>query len=354
MRILWLSPGFAAHEQDYNCIPPLQLLAKALQREGVEICILTLGYPFDNQAYTWHGISVQSCYGKNKSRFRWINWWRMQRFAQKMHATSPFDVIHSFWLGPCWLVGRQLARRWSIPHWTTLMGQDVLPENRYRFLLKPHHCPNLIALTHFQNQLFEKNNHLKAAQVIPFGIDPQEIPGTLSEHRPIDILGCGSFIPLKNWPLWLQTVALCKKSQPNLKAVLIGDGTQHAEIVQLAYQLGLQDTVTFTGHIPRSAVFQYMQQSKVFLHTAQFESLGYVLEEARMLGCQLVSTPVGIAPEIAACASTEIELSALVLKLLAGPWKEVGAIAWSIQDTAKGYCKLYATYLNQTFLLLKL
>lgn len=343
MRILWLSPGFAAHEQDYNCIPPLQLLAKALQCEGVEICILTLGYPFDAASYTWNGIPVQSCYGKNKSRFRWINWWRMQHFAQKMHATSPFDVIHSFWLGPCWLVGRHLARRWGISHWTTLMGQDVLPQNRYRFLLKPRHCPKLIALTHFQNLLFEKNTHLKAGHVLPFGIDPQEIPGALSEHRPIDILGCGSFIPLKNWRLWLQTVALCKKSNPNLKAVLIGDGTQRAEIEQFAKQLELQDTVTFTGHIPRSAVFQYMQQSKVFLHTAHFESLGYVLEEARMQGCQLVSTPVGIAPEIAACASTENELSALVLTLLTGPLRKVEANSWSIQDTARGYLDLYAT-----------
>lgn len=350
MRILWLSPGFAAHEQDFNCIPPLQLLAKALQREGVEICILTLGYPFDGASYTWHGIPVQSCYGNNKSRFRWINWWRMQHFAQKMHAKSPFDAIHSFWLGPCWLVGQHLARRWGIPHWTTLMGQDVLPENRYRFLLKPQHCPNLIALTLFQNQIFEKNNQLKAGQVIPFGIEPLEIPNQLSNNRPIDVLGCGSFIPLKNWPLWLQTVAFCKKSNPHIKAVLIGDGTQHVEIVHLAHQLGLQDTVTFTGHIPRIEVFQYMQQSKVFLHTAHFESLGYVLEEARMQGCQLVSTPVGIAPEIAACASTENELSALVLKLLARPLKEVSAIAWSIQDTAKGYRKLYAAYLNQTFL----
>ena len=179
--------------------------------------------------------------------------------------------------------------------------------------------------------------------MLPFGIDPQEIPGALSEHRPIDILGCGSFIPLKNWRLWLQTVALCKKSNPNLKAVLIGDGTQRAEIEQFAKQLELQDTVTFAGHIPRSAVFQYMQQSKVFLHTAQFESLGYVLEEARMQGCQLVSTPVGIAPEIAACASTENELSALVLTLLAGPLRKVESNSWTIQDTARGYLDLYAT-----------
>jgi glycosyltransferase involved in cell wall biosynthesis len=318
-------------------------LAKALQREGVEISILSLGYPFDNQAYTWHGIPVQSCYGKNGSHFRWINWWRMHRYAQKLHSKSPFDVIQIFWLGPCWLVGRHLARKWRIPHWTTLMGQDVLPENRYRFLLKPQHFPNLIALTHFQNQIFEKNNHLKAGQVIPFGIDPLEIPNQLSDNRPIDILGCGSFISLKNWPLWLQTVDFCKKSNPHIKAVLIGDGTQRTEIEQLAQQLGLEDTVTFTGHIPRTEVFQYMQQSKVFLHTANFESLGYVLEEARMLGCLLVSTPVGIAPEIAACASTENELSALVLKLLARPLREVEANSWTIQDTAKGYFDLYST-----------
>ena len=103
MRVLWLSPGFPADEQDLNCLPPLQLLARTLIAEGLDLEVITLGYPFHSTPYRWHGIPVISGYGFNRQWFRWYNWLRVLQYAQAAHQQKEFDVIHSFWLGPAWL-----------------------------------------------------------------------------------------------------------------------------------------------------------------------------------------------------------------------------------------------------------
>lgn len=342
MRLLFISPGFAAYEQDHNCIPPLQMLAAEMTRQGIDIQIITLGYPFHNQAYLWHNIPVISGYGFNGKHLRWLNWFRVIRYALAIHRKHPFDAIHSFWLGPAWLIGNYLAARWRVPHYCTLMGQDVLPANVYRRLLSPAQAPNLIALSAYQQQVFYNTSGIQTGHVIPFGIDPQEIPApTPWAERPIDILGCGSFIPVKNWPRWLYTVARCAQNNPHLKTVLIGDGPERSRLEELAAQLGISNLVTFTGHIPRAQVLAHMQQAKVFLHTADFESLGFVLAEANMCGCRVLSTPVGMAAELAHCGATEEELAELVVAALEKEERGLGKSMFTMGEAVGRYRAVY-------------
>jgi 1,2-diacylglycerol 3-alpha-glucosyltransferase len=339
MRVLWLSPGFPADEHDHNCLPTLQLLAKNLLAQGVEIQVITFGYPFHNKAYQWRGISVIPAYGFNGARFRWLNWFRVIRYAWAAHRAKPFDAIHSFWLGPAWLIGRFLQFRWGIPHITTLMGQDVLPENKYRHLLRE--SQNLVAVSDFQNDVFEQTTGKRAGSTIPWGIDRAEIPETFSTQRPIDILGCGSFIPLKNWDLWLQIIAKVAKSQPNLHVQLLGDGVEQPRIHAQIQAMGLEQIVQLPGHLPRTEVLARMQQSRVFLHTAEYESFGFVLAEAAMCGCQLVSTPVGIASKIAFLGENAAELAQKTQLALREPLKAAAFTPFEMGASGKRYLELY-------------
>jgi len=341
MRVLWLSPGFAADEQDLNCIPPLQLLARALVTKGIDLQIITLGYPFHSKPYTWHGIPVISGYGPNRRWFRWYNWRRVVRYAQDIHREQNFDVLHSFWLGPSWLIGQYLQKRWNIPHYTTLMGQDVLSRNRYRHFLRAGHASSFVAVSDFQNNIFEKTTGKRSAHTIPWGVDKAEIPETLPDHRPLDILGCGSFIPLKNWVLWLNVLAGVAKSKPDLRAELIGDGVERAQIEGLIKRLRLERNVRLRGHIPRPDVMARMRDTKVLLHTANFESFGFVLAEAAMNGCRVVSTPVGIAPQLAACGRTSKQLMNQTLLALDQTVMNTPFSPFMIAETAEEYRTLY-------------
>lgn len=340
MRVLWLTPGFAAHEQDFNCIPPLQLLAHELSIQNIELQIIAFEYPFNDQPYKWNDIPVISANGGNRRWPRFSNWLRVIRYAKRNQQQQKFDAIHSFWLGPAWLIGRYLAAQWGIPHYTTLMGQDVLRNNRYLHLLWPGGAQNLVALSNFQNDVFEKTSGRRAAHLIPWGVDAREIPAVLPDDRPIDILGCGSLIPLKNWDLWLNVVTGLVKIKPALRAELIGEGPERTKLENLIQQLDLQENVNLPGALPRPEVLVRMQQSKVLLHTARFESFGFVLAEAAMNGCKVVSTPVGIAPEMAFCGNMETALLQQIIEALNQAHVPPKA-PFTISETAQKYLALY-------------
>jgi glycosyltransferase involved in cell wall biosynthesis len=341
MRVLWLSPGFPADEEDLNCLPPLQLLAQALLAQGIELEIITLGYPFHNKPYRWHGIPLISAYGFNRQWFRWMNWFRVLRYARKAHQRQKFDLIHSFWLGPNWLIGRYLQARWKVPHYTTLMGQDVLPGNWYRHFLADGHLNGLIAVSAAQNEHFESTTGKPAAHTIPWGVFSAEIPIRLPDLRPLDVLGCGAFIPLKNWSLWLEVIALVAKYKPDLRAELIGAGVDRASLEHRIHQLGLEQIVHLPGHLPRMEVFARMQAARFFLHTAKFESFGMVLAEAAMNGCRVLSTPVGIAPQISITGQTAEALAEQILAALDKPLLKSPYTPLTMEETAKQYLKLY-------------
>lgn len=342
MRVLWITPGFAAHEQDYNCIPTLQMLAQALTVQGIDLQILTLGYPFHNKPYRWHNIPVVSGYGFNRRWVRWWNWYRVWRYALAAHREKKFDLIHSFWLGPSWLIGQQLHKKWKTPHFTTLMGQDVLPQNKYLHLLKAHHSPSLVSLSAYHDSILKQTTGWSANHIIPWGIDATEIPTSLPQERPIDILGCGSFIPLKNWALWLQIVGDIALTSPHLRVELIGDGIDKAIIEGLIRQSGLEHIVRLRGHIPRAQVLTAMSHSKVYLHTSLFESFGFVLTEAAMNGCKVVSTPVGIAPAMTTyIGNTREILVKMVADALEEPLAESPFIPFTMEKTMAEYMALY-------------
>lgn len=341
MRILILTPGFAASEQDYNCIPPMQLFVRALQKKGMEVQVVALEYPFRDEPQDWHGATVISANGQNRRWLRWRTWSRAFRYAEHIIQTNKVDMLHSFWLGPAWVIGERLAQKWQIPHWTTLMGQDARAGNRYLRRLQPKHAGRLIALSPFHAAVFEQSTGLEAAHLIPWGVDTLEAPDTLPTERTLDVLGVGSLIPVKNWDKWLQTIALIKKERPLLRAELIGDGVLHSRLEKRAHQLGLSETVRFTGSLPRPEVLARMRQTKVLLHTSDYESFGFILPEAALNACRLVATPVGIAPQMADCADDPEILAKKVLDAIQQPPLSAPALPYTIEKAADAYQRLY-------------
>lgn len=339
--VILITPGFTANETDHNCLPTLQLYAQELQEQGRQVHIIALDYPFSAQPYTWHGIPVYPCGGRNR---RWLKPRTVMRALNIGHDLLdrfPGAVLHSFWLSwPC-AVAERLARRRGVRHFTTLMGQDVLPANKKWFrYLRPERCGQFVVLSEFHQQVLLQNSRFEAPHIIPWGVADREIPARLSRKRPLDILGAGSLIPLKNWDKWLHTIALIKKARPEIKAVIVGGGADMKRLQRLAQTLDLEQNVLFRGELSRPQVLEIMQQSKVFLHTSNFESQGYVLMEAAMCGCRLVSTPVGIAPQLCPCADEPEALSHLAVSALPHSIFQ-SDVPLKMSDTVKAYLQLY-------------
>ncbi len=341
--LLWVTPGFAAHEDDTTCIPPMQLLALALRARGIPLSIIALEYPFRSDPYHWHGIPVYPCNGRNRAWLRWRSHARAGQFAQKIHQQAAITGVHSFWLGQAWALGQQWAKRWQWPHTTTLMGQDVLLANNARYLRRigPKDAERLVALTDFHARAMQSEVGILPQTIIPWGIVPLDEPVPDAGARPIDVLGVGSLLPVKDWAQWLRTVAEIRKEMPHLRAVLVGAGPERARLQALCQALGLGDCVVFEGNVPRPNVLALMRQSKVLLHTARFESFGFVLTEAASAGCAVVGAPVGVLPELGATGENIFEWKTLVINAIKKPSAPVMGERLFISGTAEAYLRFW-------------
>ncbi|RLE17274.1 MAG: hypothetical protein DRJ65_23010, partial [Acidobacteria bacterium] len=127
-RVLLLTPGFPADEQDSLCIPPLQLMLRELsiRHPTIEVTVLALHYPSQTRSYRWHGIKVRAL---GRANHRWplrlIDLARTRRLAGSLHAEHAFSHVHALWLTDAALVASSITRSWACPWSVTAMGQDV-------------------------------------------------------------------------------------------------------------------------------------------------------------------------------------------------------------------------------------
>ena len=343
---LLITPGFAAHEQDHNCLPPLQSLVRCFLNQNIDIQIVALDYPFTEKAYSWHGAPVFPCNGQNR---RWLlarTLWRARNHCKRIlaNAAPPTLTIHSFWLGWAAQLGEIFHQKGSWPHITTLMGQDVLPPNQWQLRhLNSERCERLVAVSTFQNDVLERHSGLRAAHTIPWGYSTDFQSISKPKSTTLDILGVGNLIEIKNWEKWLRVIAALSPTLPNLRAELVGDGPERAKLEALSQQLGLEKTVHFAGQLPRKTVLERMQAARLLLHTADYESYGFVFAEAAVFGLPMVATPVGIAPETHAICAVEVsELAKKVHMALNG---SEPSLLWqppTMQYVAENYLKISA------------
>lgn len=341
-HIVWVCPGFAADETDTQCIPPLQLLAKELAQQS-HIClqIIALHYPYKKAAYQWHGLTIHPCFVKkpfSKSRTRI----KAYQKIEQLHRQQKIDFLHSFWLTDAAFITHWKARFLNIPHWVTLAGQDALPTNLYRHIL-PLSKLNTIAVSNFHAAIWKDTNSLDALKIIPWGIP--KIPCNNSPNRPIDILGVGNLIPLKQFDLLIDSIDILKTKHPHLQAVIIGYGPERHSLEQKIKTKGLSKHLRLTGRLPRQEVLAYMEKSKVLFHPSNYESYGFVFVEAMALGLKIVSRPVGIADADADAhwylGANRTELTSALKEALDNFETPVSRYPYPIEATVRQYLALY-------------
>jgi len=339
-----LTPGFAVDEADTNCVPALQdlLLSSRTRAPGVRHTVFSLRYPHRRQRYSWHGIEVFPSGGR-EALFPAIvpSWARPVAGFARAARRSPVDLIHSFWLGECAMLGELLSRCWRVPHVVTLMGQDVVGRNRYTRLLRSRRTV-FVAVSEYQRRQLLKHSGCDVRHVIPWGLP--ELEDAEAGTRDIDILGAGSLTDVKDFETFVHVVSLVRTSRPMLVCRIAGDGPNRARLEAKARSLGLADAVRFEGRLPREEVLALMRRSRVLLHTSRFESFGLVFAEALACGARIVSRDVGIAERGPAwfVGDDPQEMAAAILRFLDEP-NAPKPVVHSIERAVLAYSNLYRT-----------
>jgi len=105
--------------------------------------------------------------------------------------------------------------------------------------------------------------------------------------QPPVILGVGRLTQQKDFGTLLRAFVLIRKEIP-ARLMIIGQGSDRAQLELLAVQLGLEQDITFHGF--QINPYKYMARASVFVLSSIYEGLPNVLIEALALGTPIVST----------------------------------------------------------------
>lgn len=158
----------------------------------------------------------------------------------------------------------------------------------------------IFALT--QNMHIALQSHNINSVIVQNGVNIIEchpINDNLRPHNEKSTIICvGRLIATKRIDDAIHAIYLVSKQIPNIKLLIIGDGPERANLEYLASSLCLEKIVSFIGRVNQEDVIKYYQQSDVFLQTSESEGFSLVAIEAMACGLPIVSTPVGIVPEL--------------------------------------------------------
>jgi glycosyltransferase involved in cell wall biosynthesis len=340
-----LTPGFPKDEADSTCLPFLQNFVLELNGQFplLKLIILAFDYPFTTTSYQWNKNEVLPFNGWKKrdisKLFKWLYIWRAMKKARR---SDEIIGILSLWCNECALLGNRFAKRNNLDHYCWIQGQDAKKENHYVKRINPT-ATELIAISDFIQNEFEKNHSIRPKHMIPIGIRTAEF-STKNMERDIDILGVGSLIPLKQYELFIEVIHNIKKHFPGIKVVLCGKGPEETTLKALVEKYGLQKNITLAGELPHTEILMQMKRSKVFLHTSNYEGLGVVCIEALYAGCNVISFVKPIYSDIEQwhIVQTKEAMTEKAMAILNDPAVQPRSIlTFTMEDTAKKIVQLY-------------
>ncbi len=294
--LVFLIPGFPEDEEDSTCLPAVQNYVASFAQAHPEIQthVIAFQYPFARRTYAWKTATVHALAGNNRRALRRLGTWLRATLAvRRIHRKTRVQALHSFWLTECTWVARRLSKRFRIRHVASIGGQDAQTNNPYFKAMKLDGVV-LTAGSAFAAETFAQHARRQADHIIPLGLDTDYLQQIAAPaERDIDVLGVGSLIPVKDYAAFIDVVARLRSAFPQVRACIVGEGPLHETLHRQIAEGGLLEHVVLAGCVPREEVFRHMLRSKVFLHTARYESQGYVFLEALFAGLPVVCFDVG-------------------------------------------------------------
>jgi glycosyltransferase involved in cell wall biosynthesis len=106
------------------------------------------------------------------------------------------------------------------------------------------------------------------------------------------VVAVGRLVPVKRFDELLRVLAKVKTDQPDLEAVLIGEGYERAALEALRTELGADDWVHLPGRVPDDELVSWYRKAWVVASTSQREGWGMTLTEAAACGTPAVASDI--------------------------------------------------------------
>ena len=227
-----------------------------------------------------------------------------------------YDMIHShYWLSG--RVGMALSRKWNVPHATTF---HTLAKTKLRARVgerEPQLRQDIEALVMSDSDGIvvsteeEKRDVISLynapphkVEVIPAGVNLEMFSPVEQDYARHElgieeeniILYVGRIEPLKGIDILIRAIPLLECAN-NLRVMVVGGNpggdTEMERLKTIAEDLGIRDSVTFTGPVPQDRLPAYYSAADIYVLPSHAESFGLAALEAMACGTPVVVSRVG-------------------------------------------------------------
>lgn len=150
-----------------------------------------------------------------------------------------------------------------------------------------------IVLSGFLARVFDK--HQLPYSIIPNIIELDESSFRLRETLRANYICTRAHETLYNIPCILRAFQNTLTKLPEASLTLVGDGSQHAALIQIVKDMGLRN-VTFTGRVDNQKIYHYLNLSDIFLSSPTVDNMPVSVLEAMNAGLLVISSCVGGVP----------------------------------------------------------
>ena len=141
------------------------------------------------------------------------------------------------------------------------------------------------------------------------------------------ILGVGNLKRTKGWDVFIEALALLRRTHPDVQAVIVGEGPERRRLERLAKNQGVAGCLEMAGAKSPAETMRHMEACSIFCLPSWAEGFGVVYLEAMAHGKPVIAVDgQGIAPVVAgACAGLLVPprdaaaTAAAIRRLLAHP-----------------------------------
>ena len=237
----------------------------------------------------------------------------LQEFIEKLNENydlKSFDLIHAhYWLSG--LVAKHISNEFNIPFVFTAHSLGVFLDGYNKERVD---CEKLImassdfitASSNFEQNLISESYQIdknKIKKIIP-GIDRSLFAPDLSANRKNIFLSIGRIQQQKGQRVTIDFLNNFRKVENDFVCYFIGGTSGNSgkeylvELKEQVVELNLETHVKFLENLPQTKIKELLNESKLLIHTSQFETFGLVAIEANSMGVPVLSTNSGSFPEI--------------------------------------------------------
>lgn len=288
------------------------------------------------------GFRIVEIPSMRRSLHPWRDWQSYRAIIRSLIQLKP-DIVHTH-SSKAGILGRAAAAKLGIPAVHTVhgaafhFGQSALATGLYRFAERRaiKWCDAMICVCDALTDQYvaagigsrEKYTTVYSGMEVEPFLDPPKSRdevrrklGLADEH--IVIAKVARLFNLKGHEYLIRAARRVVDRVPNVRFLLIGDGSLRAEFEAQIESLGLTQSFVFAGLVPPERIPELVNASDIVAHTSVWEGLARVLPQGLIAGKPVVSYDIDGAKEVVIPGETGFllpsesndELSAALIEL---------------------------------------